>query len=107
MGAGLCILQVDQRPALRDIDEAAWISNGRFFDLFVEGKTQDPAWWAFDRYAHRPPIGNYVVGLVLHAVGEPWRRWSLANTGMSTTSTSSWRPLNTRPVSPRGSRLAN
>lgn len=71
MGAGLCILQVDQRPALRDIDEAAWISNGRFFDLFVEGKTQDPAWWAFDRYAHHPPIGNYVVGLVLHAVGEP------------------------------------
>lgn len=71
LGLALCGAQVDRRAGLIDMDEVAWIANGRYLDLLLAGDVDNPDWWAFDRYAHHPPIGNYVVGLVLHGIGEP------------------------------------
>jgi 4-amino-4-deoxy-L-arabinose transferase-like glycosyltransferase len=71
LGLALCAAQVDRRSGLIDMDEVAWIANGRFLDVFLAGDVDNPDWWAFDRYAHHPPIGNYLVGTVLHAIGEP------------------------------------
>ncbi len=71
LGLVLCAAQVDRRSGLIDMDEVAWIANGRFLDVLLAGDVDNPDWWAFDRYAHHPPVGNYVVGAVLHGIGEP------------------------------------
>lgn len=67
------ISRVDTSYNLRDIDEAAWVFNGYFLDLYISGDWKNPDWNAFDRYANHPPVGAYVFGLLEHAIGEPMK----------------------------------
>ena len=70
-GAAFMIGTVDRSPQLRDIDEAAWIYNGYFFNLLISGDLKNPDWNAFDMYANHPPAGAYLFGALMNAIGEP------------------------------------
>lgn len=67
------IWSVDRGPKLLDLDEAAWVFNGYYLDLYLSGDWKNPDWVAFDKYAQHPPAANYVFGALLHAIGEPMK----------------------------------
>jgi hypothetical protein len=51
------------------VDESAYIAQGYFFDLLVEGRGDDWAWVEYHAY-DLPPLPKYVIGAALRAVGE-------------------------------------
>lgn len=71
VGSSSVMLSVDTGPRLRDIDEAAWIFNGSFLDLYLAGEWDPNVWREFDQYAQHPPAGKYLFGALEHAIGEP------------------------------------
>jgi len=70
-GSVLVFFNVDRGGHLRDVDEAAWLFNGAYLDLYITGDWDNQYWRAFDKYAHHPPVGNYLFGALLYAIGEP------------------------------------
>jgi len=70
-GAVFSIGGVDRRRELRDIDEAAWIFNGYFFNLYVSGDWDNEYWNEFDVYANHPHMGSYLFGALMNSIGEP------------------------------------
>ena len=72
-GTAFTMLNVDRSGRLRDIDEAAWLFNGYYLDLYATGRWDDRAWNEFDMCAQHPPAANYLFGALLHAIGEPMK----------------------------------
>ena len=56
---------------LRDSDEAAWIFNSKFLDLYMDGDWKNPAWNEFDKYAQHPPVGKYLFGVLMKSIDKP------------------------------------
>lgn len=72
-GLAISLLNVKRTRQLFDVDEAAWIFNGYYLDLYLFGDWKNPDWRAFEKYAQHPPGTAYVFGALLHAIGEPMR----------------------------------
>jgi len=73
LGALISFTSVKAERRLIDSDEAAWLFNGYYFDLYVSGDWGNPAWTEFDKYANHPPATSYLFGAMLHAIGEPMK----------------------------------
>lgn len=71
IGAIIIIVSVDRNPSTREIDEAAWIFDSYYWDLYASGDWDNPDWRAFDHQAAHPPAAKYIVGMLLHAIGQP------------------------------------
>ena len=52
------------------LDESAYISQSYFFDLFLEGARDDPAWISIPAL-DLPPLEKYLIGLMLRTRGIP------------------------------------
>lgn len=73
LGLACSMAFVKGERRLFDADEAAWIFNGYYLDLYLSGDLKNPAWREFDRYAQHPPAAAYLFGAMLHAIGEPMK----------------------------------
>lgn len=92
IGAVFSVASVDRSDRIRDVDEAAWIFNGAFLDLYLSGDWDNPDWNAFDVYAHHPPLGNYIFGALLYAIGEPVKSMEPRRFWYANSFDIAWRP---------------
>lgn len=65
------LVKVDRRGSLKDADEAAWIFDSYYLDLFLDGEWDYKTWHTSDEYAAHPPVGKYAFGILLHAIDKP------------------------------------
>ncbi len=66
----LVVLGSDLRSVPYWRDESAYISQSYFFDLFLQGARDDPAWISMPAL-DLPPLEKYLIGLMLRIRGYP------------------------------------
>ena len=58
---------------LLDNDEAAWIFDSYYLDLYASGDWNNKHWMSFEKYACHPPAAKYLFGILLHTINKPMK----------------------------------
>jgi|GEM_PF-5956248 len=72
-GAIYTMSMVRGERRLVHLDEAAWIFDGYYFEMYASGDWDTDAWREFEPYALHPPAAKYLFGIMLRFIGEPVR----------------------------------
>ncbi len=73
VGIGLIALltTVSLEKKISNTDEAAWIFDSYYLDLYLSGDWDNEYWLSFEKYASHPPAAKYLFGMLLHTLGKP------------------------------------